>query len=54
MVHVDLSYDMHMSLCRLKEEARGYWNDYFSNNNLDIKKGKISIEEVIAYLYHSR
>ena len=50
MVHVEISDYLHYELCRLKHKARDYWNSY---EGCPKRKGKVSIEEVISWLYYS-
>ena len=56
MVHIEIPAWLHLDLCILKPKARAFWLDYWKDNLgcRELYKGKVSMEEVIRYLMHSK
>ena len=52
MVHVELSWENHKDLCKLKPKARQYFLSYWDNcpGVKKFYKGKVSIDEVIKFI----
>ena len=48
MVHVEIEEWLYNDLCRLKPKVRSYNNKH---GNGYVRKGKVSLQEVIAYIY---
>ena len=53
MVHVEIEEWLHTDLCRLKTKAREYWIKRDGPGDYK-RKGKVSMQEVITYLYYDR
>ena len=51
MTHIEIEEWLHTDLCRLKTKAREYWN---RDQRLKPNKGKVSMQEVISYLYFKK